>query len=858
MLARIRRRGAWRLYALLYLYRARLRVHAVQELLAGLGVAVAVALLFATLVANGSVASSTDRVVGAVIGPADFQLRARGGDGFSERISRTVKHLPGVAQAAPLLERTATVERVGGRRTIVDVAGTDPNLALLNGLAHTVPFATFSQRGIGLSEAAASALGIPRSWGNGRHLVNVSVRGRRTSIKLSAVLGRETFGALSGAAVAVMPLGELQTLARLRGRVSRVLVQAERGRAATVHHELENLAGRQLILAPADQDERVLRQTLGPNTQASTLFAAISTLLGFLFAFNAMLLTVPERRQVIANLRLDGTRPRAIVQMVLFQALLLGLAASAVGLVAGYALSRSLFHQSPGYLAQAFTLGTGTVIGSTPVFLALAGGTLATVLASLLPLFDLRPARALNALYLEDGDPGNVLAPRAQRWLFALALGLLLLATALFVFAPDAAIAACVLLATATVLSVPVTLGLVLRLAEVYARRREQLTLLPVAVNALRATTLRSVALAATGALALFGSIALGGARSDLLRGIDRYSSHYVAAADLWVVNPHDNQAVNDFAPDGLIATIANVPGAARVIPFQGSFLDIGDRRMWVIAWPADVPPRLLERQIVDGHFSQAATRLREGGWITVSQQLASARGAGVGDALTLATPSGARAFRIAATTTNFGWSPGAIVIDRSDYARAWQTDAPTALGVDVTRGRDANGVRSAIADTLGPTSGLEVLSSRQRAASIDNSASEGLAQLGDITTLLLLATILALLAALGSSIWQQRVSLAARRLEGAKSGQLRRLLLIQVVLMLAAGCVTGAAAGVFGEVAIDGYLIHVTGFPVATTLLGRRSFEIILLVVFSVLVIAIIPGWIVSRVPPELALAEE
>ena len=52
-----------------------------------------------------------------------------------------------------------------------------------------------------------------------------------------------------------------------------------------------------------------------------------------------MLLTVPERRQAIADLRLLGARRAQIVQMVLFQALCLGLAASLVGLLAGYALS---------------------------------------------------------------------------------------------------------------------------------------------------------------------------------------------------------------------------------------------------------------------------------------------------------------------------------------------------------------------------------------------------------------------------------------------------------------------------------------------------------------------------------------
>ena len=61
-----------------YLYRRRLRVHGVQELLAGLGVAIAVALVFAAMIANGSVAGSASEVVHQVVGPANLQLHARG------------------------------------------------------------------------------------------------------------------------------------------------------------------------------------------------------------------------------------------------------------------------------------------------------------------------------------------------------------------------------------------------------------------------------------------------------------------------------------------------------------------------------------------------------------------------------------------------------------------------------------------------------------------------------------------------------------------------------------------------------------------------------------------------------------
>ena len=60
-----------------------------------------------------------------------------------------------------------------------------------------------------------------------------------------------------------------------------------------------------------------------------------------------------------------------------------------------------------------------------------------------------------------------------------------------------------------------------LRLARRARRAAARLNMLAVALRALRATTMRSLALAATGAVAVFGSVAIEGARDDLLRGLD-------------------------------------------------------------------------------------------------------------------------------------------------------------------------------------------------------------------------------------------------------------------------------------------------------------------------------------------------
>jgi putative ABC transport system permease protein len=861
-------------YALLYFYRRRLRVHAMQELLAGVGIAIAVALVSATLVAEGSIADSAGEVVHAVVGPANLQLRARDvdGSGFDESMLARVQALPGVKQTARLLEQSATVRGPDGRRTQVDLAGADTSLAVLDGLAHTLPIAALAPGGIGLSRTSANALGIG-TRGTRAQRIRLDLRGHSYSLNVGAVLGPEAAGALSQAFVAVMSLRRMQELAGLRGRITRILIETKPGAEASVRARLQALAGGRLVVARGDQDVAVLREALRPSALASGLFAAIGALLGFLLAFNAMLLTVPERRRAIADLRIAGTRRSAIVQMVLFQALCLGVAASLVGLLAGWALSAGVLHQSSSYLAEAFTLAGGTVVHVRPLLLSALGGVSATCLASALPLLDLRRGRARDQIYVHSGVPGNALGGGTQRRLFTAAVGLTVLAGALFALSPAAAIPAVAALALATVLAVPLVFLVVLRVVASYAERNDRLTSLPVALASLRATTLRSLALAAMGAVALFGSIALGGSRASLLRGIEGFSHSYVSDADLWVTNPGDNQATNAFAPATATARIARLGAVASVHAFRGGFLQLGDRRVWIIARPPGDANEVLSSQIVDGNTNAAIAHLGEGGWIAVSQQIAEERHVGVGDTLSLPTPTGLRRFRLAATTTNLAWSPGVIFMAAADYSRAWHTSAATALGVDLRPGMDAVQARGELARALasstdanansstngnGNGNGLEVSLAHAQQTRIDALTSEGLNQLGEISTLLLLAAIAAMAAALGSSIWQRRAWLSGLRLAGAKPQRLRRILLIEAALMLGAGCLTGAIAGAFGQVVIDAYLKRVTGFPLAGVVTGARPVEVFALVLAASLALASIPGWLASRVSPMLALQGE
>jgi putative ABC transport system permease protein len=842
--------------ALWYFYRRRLRAHATQELLAGVGVAVAVALILAAGVAQSSITGATRQVVRAVIGPANLELRTRGPDGFTESALGQVEHLPGVAQAAPLLERSVRIIGPGGHSASVYLAGTDVSLAVLNGLGHTLPLDALRPGVIGLSSASARALGVTRA----SQPVTLVIGGVKRTVQVSALLGGEEIGALSGAIVGVMPLASMQSLLGEPGRVTRVLVRSARGQQRRVAAELALLAGPGRIAGSAEEDVALLEEALRPSGQASALFAIIGALLGFLLAFNAILLTVPERRQAIADLRLAGTPRSAIVQLALFQALCLGVAASAAGVAVGYVLSLTVLQQSTGYLAEAFAVSEATIIDARSVVLAAVGGVLITFLASTVPLADLRRKAARDAIYLGEGVPGNALRSEAQRWLFALSLALLAAASVLYAFAPNAALAASVLLALATVLAVPVAFAGVLGAARWVSARAPRAPTLTMALGGLQGTTLRSLALAATGAVALFGSVALGGARANLLSGIHGFAHAYAADAPIWVGEPQDNQATGRLAANGQRAAIARLPSVASVRAFQGAFLTVGKRRVWVIARPPGGARSVLASQTAGGPTAaaRADTRLAERGWIMISQQIAGERHVRSGGVISVPTPTGVRAYRIAALSSNLAWSPGVVFMDTRDFGVAFASSAPSALAVTPRAGVPIEAVVAQIHRLLGASSGLEVESAARREAKIDALTSEGLAQLGVISTLLVIAAVLALAAALTSSIHQRRGALASLRLTGAAPGRLRRILAVEAALMVGAGCVTGAIAGVYGQYVIDAYLRHVTGFPVAGAGASGRPFVVLVLVLAAAFAIVAIPAWLASRVSPAVALSEE
>ncbi len=120
---------------------------------------------------------------------------------------------------------------------------------------------------------------------------------------------------------AIAPVRYAQRLTGMTGRLTSIYVRSRPQDDREVIAQMTRLAAGRLNVAPADFTDTLFHKAAEPTNQSTNLFSAISALVGFLFAFNALLLTVPQRRNLIEDLRLDGYTRKMIVEVLLFDAL---------------------------------------------------------------------------------------------------------------------------------------------------------------------------------------------------------------------------------------------------------------------------------------------------------------------------------------------------------------------------------------------------------------------------------------------------------------------------------------------------------------------------------------------------------
>ena len=156
-------------------------------------------------------------------------------------------------------------------------------------------------------------------------------------------------------------------------------------------------------------------------------FGAIALFVGAFVIFNTLSMTVAQRSRELATLRTLGASRRQVLRSVIAEAAIIGLAASLVGLAAGYGLAKGL---TALFAAMGLEMPQGdTVFASSTVIVSLLVGTTVTILAGIVPA--IRATRVAPISAVREGAQ----APRGRfaRFTPVFALGTIAVAGALLV-----------------------------------------------------------------------------------------------------------------------------------------------------------------------------------------------------------------------------------------------------------------------------------------------------------------------------------------------------------------------------------------------------------------------------------------
>lgn len=590
-------------------------------------------------------------------------------------------------------------------------------------------------------------------------------------------------------------------------------------------------------------------------TPALLALAGAAVLVGAFIIFNTFSVTVAQRTREFAMLRALGATRRQILGAVGFEALLIGVVASALGLGAGFAIAKLL-----NALLDAAGFGiprTGLILESRTVLIALAVGIGATLLAAVVPA--VRATRVAPVVAMAGGAPepsrrgrraGHIAA--AVFMLGGLALTLVGLfgdgtatsklgamgAGAIAIFIGVALTARYLVKPLAGLIGWPIerifqTPG---RLARENAERNPG------------RTAVTSAALMVGIGLVVFVAVFAAGLKSSIASQIDD-----LVRADLIVYG----QGFQSF-PARAAGDVAQVDGVAASLPLAFDQLEVNGEKSnpatdVMIGADLSTLPDVYEFHWLEGDDS-LLTSLGNGETL-IEEQFSKAHGVEVGDTYDVETPSGGTA-----TLTAVGMYRDPTIIQgtissETTLASVSPVRDPITVLLSVVPGADIDTVQSAVEDATSKYPSIEVQNRAEYQQALDAQLDQVVYLLYALLAMSVVISLFGIANSLFLSIHERTAELGVLRAIGATREQLRRVIRYESVITSLIGGVLGTLVGVgFAALLIASLANFGLGFSLPV---GQLAIFLAIAVIVGVIG-SIAPARRASRVDVLEAIARE
>jgi len=630
-------------------------------------------------------------------------------------------------------------------------------------------------------------------------VVSLIVNDRRRAFRVRGILSETGPGAALAGNIAVMDIAAGQLLFGRLGRLDRIdlVVPAEqlddaRRRLAPLLPPGVKLERSQ---ARGEQVEKMLR-AFRLNLSALSL---VSLIVGAFLIYNTVAVSVVRRRPEVGALRAVGATRGRVMRLFLAEAVLLGLAGSALGIGLGRLLAN-----------QALALVAGTVnslwfpLVPSPVHLdwrlaavALAIGAGVALLSAVLPA---REAAAVEpAQAVRRGAHEHLRQLRRNR---DAAAGLVALVAAYGLARlpaldsrPLFGYGAAILLVGGFALLMPLAMTGLSRVASAALGRMNSVAGL-LAARSLSASLGRAsvLAMALATAIAMMASVAI--MVTSFRRTVDFWAAQ-TFRADLFIRSAGASggrlpQATIDPLA---IQAIAATPGVAAVDAFRAVEITFRGNPAFVACGDWDVLRRYGNLMFLDGRRAGEVMRPAPG-LVVISEPFSLGNQVRQGDTILLPTPAGDRPFRVAGVYYDYTSDRGYAVMDRSDWLRYGGGPEATSLAVYLQPGADAERVRQTLSQRT-TSRALLITLNRELKANVMRIFDGTFAITWVLEAIAIAVAVLGIANALLALVLERRRDLGILRYLGASGRQLRRLVVFEAALLGLLACAAGLLLGV-------------------------------------------------------------
>ena len=743
-----------------------------------------------------------------------------------------VAAVPGVAGVASRVEGFAQVLDADGK-TVDDIsAGAAPAGAAWTDVDALNPFDLVAGRGPRTSDEVvidrSLADEVDLAPGDGTTVLTAS---GPVDVK---VVGIATFGDAdnrAGNRTVLFPLETAQELLGRTGTVDSIAVetadgvsQAQVAKAidAALGDDVETITGAALTEENSNRKNEDV-DFFGTFMQ---VFAAIALLIGAFIINNTFAILIAQRTKELALLRAIGASARQVRRSVALEATVVGIIASAAGLLVGIGVAQGIKT-----LWQSFgiTLPEGPlVISSTSLLMAFAVGVVVTVGSALLPAR--RAAKVAPVAAMRDTA---VESTRPSRRRIVLGLFLTVASVVSVVGGIQSGNVPMVLLgALAGFLGVatlsPVLARPVMRVLAVALPRLAGIRGLLARENA-RRNPKRTAATAS----ALMIGVALVGAITVF------------AASGKWsVTHSFDEEFRGDLTVDsgawtygGFSPDLADQLSAAKhvevAVPQRFTQAKVGEGVSEISAWPADTVEQAFDLGVSAGSLAD----MGEDG-LAISSKHAEDKGYQIGSRVPVTFGTGVERDLVVRVLFDHPDWTGQFWVDRSLLAEADAASLDTSIYIRGTEGADPSALRASVEAVTAPYGNLDV---RDRDQTRTDIASEFNAMLGFVYALLALAILIALVGIANTvslSVIERTRELGLLRAVGMSRGHLRAMVRWEAALVAVYGTVLGLGIGLFLGWALV-FAIKESGIETAKTVVPIGQLALIVAIAGSCGVLA-------------------